>query len=587
MNTILRSIPFIVVIGLNVLAQAAHYRVSMLEPYIHVGASILIVNLLITLFLKKRDYFVYGISGVALSGFASVFVFTEIGQFYLEHIIEGLYFGMFLMATVPLTIGVKPFTFSISAKKYPQVIVNSNNFLKLNNLMSAIWAFLFALCITFTTISYSNDQALQTIIATLIPIVVLITVGIPLSKYLPDYLMQNAPGERIIFTSLAEAGEAMPFGLSKELSKGLNTVVQFELTGEEAGTAHVIIKNQKCEFKQEAHPNPNTIIRADSEIWLDVINNKLPGDKAFLNRMFEVEGDATILLIFADLFAPKNLQDTPKYKIRKIDYNYKCFEPGKIKNIVVFDGGPRDEKYSKTSFMVENFIAGAESADATIEYFKLKDLIIHHCIGCYTCWTKTPGECIYKDDMTELRKKYREADLIIFASPLYIFNVTGILKDFMDRLLPILKPYMLINVKGFIKHPDRFPEKGEQGFVVFSASGFPDVKHNFDGLQAMFRLWDSHNEHTHLMGEFYLPAAEMIVQPVYEKRRETVANICFMAGKDIVGKGKIDKKYMQEVSFPGVSRTRFQKQADYFWETLDGKAQYLNEVPKLKCITNR
>lgn len=79
----------------------------------------------------------------------------------------------------------------------------------------------------------------------------------------------------------------------------------------------------------------------------------------------------------------------------------------------------------------------------------------------------------------------------------------------------------------------------------------------------------------------------MIVQPVYEKRRETVANICFMAGKDIVGKGKIDKKYMQEVSFPGVSRTRFQKQADYFWETLDGKAQYLNEVPKLKCITNR
>lgn len=142
MNTILRSIPFIVVIGLNVLAQAAHYRVSMLEPYIHVGASILIVNLLITLFLKKRDYFVYGISGVALSGFASVFVFTEIGQFYLEHIIEGLYFGMFLMATVPLTIGVKPFTFSISAKKYPQVIVNSNNFLKLNNLMSAIWAFL-------------------------------------------------------------------------------------------------------------------------------------------------------------------------------------------------------------------------------------------------------------------------------------------------------------------------------------------------------------------------------------------------------------------------------------------------------------
>ena len=50
---------------------------------------------------------------------------------------------------------------------------------------------------------------------------------------------------------------------------------------------------------------------------------------------------------------------------------------------------------------------------------------------------------------------------------------------------------------------------------------------------------------------------------------------------DVVKKGRIDKKYMQEVSFPGVSRTRFQKQANYFWETLDGKARYLKEVPKL------
>jgi len=68
------------------------------------------------------------------------------------------------------------------------------------------------------------------------------------------------------------------------------------------------------------------------------------------------------------------------------------------------------------------------------------------------------------------------ADLVIFASPLYIFNVTGIMKTFMDRLLPILKPYMLIDKKdGHISHPDRYPELGEQGFVVFSAAGFPDV----------------------------------------------------------------------------------------------------------------
>lgn len=231
--------------------------------------------------------------------------------------------------------------------------------------------------------------------------------------------------------------------------------------------------------------------------------------------------------------------------------------------------------------MVDNFIEGAKSVGAKVDYYKLSRLNIHRCDGCYSCWTKTPGVCIHKDDMTELRNKYREADLVVFASPLYIFNVTSVLKAFMDRLLPILTPYMLLDEKGYIKHPDRFPEKGRQGFVVFSASGFPDVKHNFDGLQGMFRLWDSHSENTHLMGEFYMPAAEMIVQPVYRNRREMIADACFNAGKDVVEKGRIDKQYMQAVSSPGVTRTRFQKQADYFWDTLDGKGRYLREVPRL------
>ena len=581
MSILIKVVPFIVIIVVNVLAQDARFKASMLAPYILIAILILLINLTVVFILKRNDYFAFGVSSVALFGSASVFLFPNIGQFYLEHIIEGLYFGLFLMATLPLIFRIRPFTFFISAKNYPHTIIKSNNFLKLNNLMSAIWAFLFVLGIIFTAIPYSNDVAIQTIIATLIPITILVTVGIPINKYLPDYLMQHVSGERIIFSSLAEAGEAMPYGLSKELSRGLDTVIQFELTGEEAGTSHIIIKDQKCEFKQEPHPNPNTIVKADSKIWLEIVNNKLSGDKAFLNKMFEIEGDSTILLIFSDLFVPKNLQDLEKYEPRKIEYDYKTFEPNKIKNIVVFDGGPRNRKFSKTTFMVDNFIAGAKSVGAEVDYYKLSWLNIHRCDGCYTCWTKTPGECIHKDDMTELRNKYREADLVIFASPLYIFNVTGVLKTFMDRLLPILKPYMLLDEKGYIKHPDRFPEKGDQGFVVFSASGFPDVEHNFDGLQGMFRLWDSHNENTHLMGEFYMPAAEIIVQPVYENRRKVIADACFNAGKDVVTKGKIEKKYMQIVSSPGVTRTRFQKQANYFWETLDDKGRYLKEVPKL------
>ena len=127
---------------------------------------------------------------------------------------------------------------------------------------------------------------------------------------------------------------------------------------------------------------------------------------------------------------------------------------------------------------------------------------INSCTGCYTCWTKTPGECIFQDDMTDLRLKFRKADLVVFASPLYVYNVTGIMKNFLDRNVPNLKPYMLIE-NGITRHPHRYPEERQQGFVVFSAAGFPEVDHNFDGLKGMFRCLHSHSEQASLMGEVY------------------------------------------------------------------------------------
>jgi multimeric flavodoxin WrbA/putative sterol carrier protein len=397
--------------------------------------------------------------------------------------------------------------------------------------------------------------------------------------------MQIIGGKQIKFNSIKDLFTAMPFGLNKRKAKGVNTVIQFFLTGKEPAIGHLIISNQKCTYNEGEHPSPKTTIYCDSQLWLAIANNKVSGDKALINNEYQIEGDATIMLQFADMFAPPT-KSTKKEKIKPVTYDYKKFEPKKIKNIVVFDGGYRSNKNSKTSFMVNHFIDGAKEVGANVEYFKLKDYNIKECTGCYTCWTKSPGKCIFDnkkvgDDMAMLRQKYREADLVVFASPLYIFNVSGILKTFMDRLLPVLQPYMLLNDNGNIMHPDRFPGKGEQGFIIFSAAGFPDVAHNFDGLTGMFRAWNTHNENTHLMGEFYMPASEMIVQPVYEARKELIKDLCIEAGKQIVTKGFIDKQIMNKIQDPLVSKETFQQQADAFWESLDGKKSYLANVPKI------
>ncbi len=581
-KSIIKYFPFAAIIILNILAEASGFRMRNVFPFVVIITSLIAINLLIALLIKVKSYFLYGLTTVSLFGAFAVFVFpNSLGQLYIENIIVGLYLGLFIAAFFPPLFKIKPFTFAISEKNYPESVTQGHQFLKINLILNYIWAGLFALGVLLTIIPYHTDSAINTIIATLVPIAVQLFIGIPITMKLPDYLMQKVSGKQIIFKSVKDLFSSMPYGLNKEKSEGINTVIQFFLIGKEPIIGHLIISNQKCSYNEGEHPNPKTTIHCDSELWLRISNNEVSGDKAFINKEYEIEGDATIMLKLAELFAPPKREKIKKVKTKEIKFEYKTFAPNKIKNIVVFDGGYRSTKFSKTTFMVNNFIDGAKEAGAEVEYYKLKDYNINQCTGCYTCWTKTPGECIFKDDMTMLRKKYREADLVVFASPLYIFNVTGIMKTFMDRLLPIMEPYMLMNEHGATMHPDRFSEVGEQGFLVFSAAGFPDVEHNFDGLIGMYRCWNSHQENTHLMGEFLLTAAEIIVQPVYADRKEIIANTCNKAGKQIIEEGKISKDLMLAVQDPTVSKETFQQQADAFWESLDGIKPYMSNVPKI------
>ena len=395
---------------------------------------------------------------------------------------------------------------------------------------------------------------------------------------------QNKEGmsqDRPKFETIKELFQSMPLGLNRTLAENMDTVIQFNLSGQEPTNGYFIIKNGTCTYDRGSHPNPTTTINADSNLWLSISNRETSGEKAFINKQYTAEGDMTILLKFDQLFSLPGDEEQVKIPAYKTDFDYHVFAPGTINNIVVFDGGPRNSKFSKTLLMVNHFCAGAQSVGAHVEHVKLIKQNIHPCTGCYTCWTKTPGQCIFEDDMAELRLKFRMADLILFASPLYVFSVTGIMKSFLDRIIPNIQPYMQ-KCNGGTRHPHRFADDKKQGFIVFSAAGFPEVAGNFDGLKSMFRCFHSHSEKTFLMGEFFLPGAELISQPVYTERRQRIEQACHQAGKQAILEGKITPVLMETVSDPEISQANFQEYANYFWESLDGKAAYKKGAPKLE-----
>lgn len=582
MTKLLKAVPFIMVIFINIIAQASRFYTPVITPFLYIVIGVLSINLLLNTILKSMDYFTLGISSVAITGILLTLFTSSIGDFYLRNIIGGLYLGLFLISFFPPLFKLEPFTFAFSKRSYSDAITNGKQFLKINLILNYMWAIVFALCIALSTITYSSDNSLNMALSTGLPFIIQLLIALPLTIFLPSFLMERISGDRLHFNSIVELFNSMPMGLNKKKIVGVNIVVQFNLTGVEPTMGYLKIAEQKCTYTKGEHTAPTVTINSDSTLWLEISNGEKSGDKAFINKEYSVHGDASIMLDFDSYFSSEKPKKIVKRKqVKKPTLSYKTFEPDRIKNIIIFDGGPRKSEYSKTTFMVNSFILGAEEAGASVEYIKLKDYKINSCSGCYHCWTKTPGKCIYSDDMPILMKKYRDADLVIFSSPLYIFNVTGIMKTFMDRLLPLMKPYMLMDQRGQILHPDRFPEKGEQGFIVFSAAGFPEVEHNFDGLIGMYRCWNSHSENAHLMGEFYLPSAEMLVQPVYKKRREEVQSLCYSAGLQIIKEGRIDPSIMLKIQEPLVAKELFQSQADNFWESLDGIQPYMTTVPKL------
>mgnify|MGYP002626822029 CR=1 FL=1 len=105
--------------------------------------------------------------------------------------------------------------------------------------------------------------------------------------------------------------------------------------------------------------------------------------------------------------------------------------------IAVFNGSPRKEN---TYAMAEAFRKGAESAGHEVEVYHVGQMKIAGCLGCEYCHTKGEGSCVQKDDLEKILPAYKEADIVVFASPIYYFSMTTQMEAAIQRVYCIGKP---------------------------------------------------------------------------------------------------------------------------------------------------
>jgi multimeric flavodoxin WrbA/putative sterol carrier protein len=227
--------------------------------------------------------------------------------------------------------------------------------------------------------------------------------------------------------------------------------------------------------------------------------------------------------------------------------------------VLAISSSPREKGQSKTEMLLEPLVEGMKEASAEVEVIHLRNKKIKNCIGCYTCWTKTPGICIHKDDMTnELFPKYIGSDIVIFASPLYFFSVTAGMKTFIDRTIPMAEPF-IIEKNGKSSHPLRchVPK-----IVALSVAGFPELA-VFDQLSSWLRYIYKKD----LIVEIYRPGAESLVASVFDKIRSDIFDALRQAGREIVLNQTVSANIMERIMLPLVDIETFKLLANMWWKT--------------------
>lgn len=229
-------------------------------------------------------------------------------------------------------------------------------------------------------------------------------------------------------------------------------------------------------------------------------------------------------------------------------------------NILLINGSPKGKK-SNTYRLASAFKEGLLSRigyNSKVEELLLNQMEIKPCLGCFSCWNKTPGSCVIHDDMKTVIEKLLWADITIWSFPLYYFGVPGPLKMLIDRQLPMVLPFMVKDSETG-SHPSRYDMSGKR-HVLVSTCGFYTTHGNYESVRLMF---------DHVLGKdhyetIFCSQGELFRVPELAKRTDEYLGWVKQAGAEYAD-GKITDQTRTELDALLFAKETFEAMADASW----------------------
>lgn len=177
------------------------------------------------------------------------------------------------------------------------------------------------------------------------------------------------------------------------------------------------------------------------------------------------------------------------------------------KKVVIVSSSPRKNGNSET--LAKEFARGASDAGNQVEFITVRELKLEFCRGCLYC--QGHDKCVISDSVKDLLGTVQNADVLVFATPVYYYSVSGQLKTFLDRLNPL------------------FPRENKFKDVYIVATCADEEASAFDGTVKAVEGWVDCFEGVSIAGKILCPC----VSDVGDVKGNVALKKAYETGKNV------------------------------------------------------
>ncbi len=220
---------------------------------------------------------------------------------------------------------------------------------------------------------------------------------------------------------------------------------------------------------------------------------------------------------------------------------------------VAINGSPRMEKGS-TALILNPFIQGMQYGGCSVELFFASKLKVLPCeCGTFRCWRATPGECIYRDNMSLLIPELKISEILVIATPVYS-PLPGDMQNILNRMVPLLVPELFWR-DGRTRA--RFRDGIAIRKIVLLAVGGWWETENMDRLVNIIREF-AETASVEYAGAVLRPhAGYMKKEGVLTGVGKSVVQSVKQAGFELVHNGKMEEETLMKISRPLMNKPRY------------------------------